>query len=427
MSKRFGTVDVLHEISFSTEPGEFVVLVGPSGCGKSTLLRMVAGLETISSGTIAANGRVLNEIEPQHRGVGMVFQSYALYPHMTVAQNLAFPLRVKRAPTDEQAKAVQEVARLLELESLLDRLPGQLSGGQRQRVAIGRCLVRKPDIYCFDEPLSNLDAALRTQIRMELKVLQRTLGKTTLYVTHDQVEAMTLADRMVVLHQGHAQQVGSPESLYARPANRFVARFIGSPSMNLLRGHVEQGVFSCGALRVPLTDTPYVVKNGPLTLGVRPEDVRLVGSSSSSASPHRADRPYRDATPAGEAFHTPDRTAHALELDRLSEAVAAVVKGVEPVGETGYLHLAVEGLTLDSSLGGSSLTNRRPGEEAPQPPAEAGTPSSPGAGSLLAAVPGIEAFRTRPGDTLHVALRLSQLHLFDATTGIRVPEAGGRA
>jgi len=356
-------VVVLSDVSFRTEPGEFVVLVGPSGCGKSTLLRLVAGLETITDGQILAGDRVLNDIAPQDRGVGMVFQSYALYPHMTVRDNLAFPLFVKKASPSEQQRAVQEVAGILGLEPLLDRLPKQLSGGQRQRVAIGRCLVRKPEIYCFDEPLSNLDAALRAQIRVEIKALQRQLKKTTLYVTHDQVEAMTLADRIVVLHRGIVQQVGSPEQLYTQPANRFVARFIGTPSMSLARGKVENGQFHSGDFVVAV-DAP----DGDVLVGVRVEDVGVLGKGES------------------------DDTAI-----NVRDCFPATIRAVEPVGESGYLHFKVEGLKLegDDAKGSDAQTDR----------------------NLLASVPGHAAFGYHVGDTVRLKVRAERCHIFDPTTG----------
>jgi ABC-type sugar transport system ATPase subunit len=278
VGKRYDATVVLSDVTFRAEAGELVVLVGPSGCGKSTLMRMVAGLEVTTSGTIKAGDRVLNDLPPHERGVGMVFQSYALYPHMTVRENLAFPLDVRKVPKDEQNKEVERVAKILELDKLLERFPRQLSGGQRQRVAIGRCLARKPEIYCFDEPLSNLDAALRSQIRVQIKALQRSLEKTTLYVTHDQVEAMTLADRIVVLNAGVAEQIGPPEDLYRTPANRFVARFIGTPSMSLLTGRIEGGVFRSGELSAAVDGA-----DGDVVLGVRAEDVVVGGEGGPPA------------------------------------------------------------------------------------------------------------------------------------------------
>ncbi len=367
VGKRFDQTVVLSDVTFRTEPGEFVVLVGPSGCGKSTLLRLVAGLETITDGEIRAGDRVLNDVPPQDRGVGMVFQSYALYPHMSVHDNLAFPLHVKGAPADEQQRAVREVSGILGLEPLLDRLPRQLSGGQRQRVAIGRCLVRKPEIYCFDEPLSNLDAALRAQIRVEIKALQRKLAKTTLYVTHDQVEAMTLADRIVVLNRGIVQQVGSPEQLYTQPSNRFVARFIGTPSMSLARGKVESGRFRSGAMMVPL-DLP----DREVVLGVRVEDVQVLT------------RPGDDGGETDEPHAFP-----------------ATIRAVEPVGESGYLHLSVEGIALEGDDGKTEGDTER---------------------MLLASVPGHAAFSYRVGDRPYLRIRAERCHVFDLTTG----EALGR-
>ncbi len=227
-------MSIIKGVDLEIGDGEFLVLVGPSGCGKSTMLRCIAGLETITGGTLEIGDRVVNDVAPRDRGVAMVFQSYALYPHMTVRENMAFGLKIRKAPQAEIDSRIAAAAKLLDIEPYLDRLPKALSGGQRQRVAIGRAIVRQPDVFLFDEPLSNLDAALRTQMRVELKKLHRDLGTTMVYVTHDQIEAMTLADRIAILRDGHLQQAGSPAEVYERPANRFVASFIGSPSMNFL-------------------------------------------------------------------------------------------------------------------------------------------------------------------------------------------------
>jgi ABC-type sugar transport system ATPase subunit len=269
LHKRYGDTHVLKGIDAQVTDGEYVVLVGPSGCGKSTLLRCVAGLEEISHGQLSIGERVVNDLPPAERDVAMVFQSYALYPHMTVAENMGFALRVAGRPRDEIAARVAEVAKMLELEALLDRLPAQMSGGQRQRVAMGRAIVRQPAVFLFDEPLSNLDASLRTHMRVELKRLHKRLGATILHVTHDQVEALTLADRILVLNQGVVQQFGSPRELYDTPANTFVATFIGSPSMNLMAASAVDG-----GLAVPGGVVPIQV-DGSVTLGVRPHDVKL--------------------------------------------------------------------------------------------------------------------------------------------------------
>jgi len=232
--KSYGGTEVIHGVSMDVADGEFVVIVGPSGCGKSTLLRMVAGLEPITSGEIRIGGRVVNQLEPKDRDIAMVFQNYALYPHMSVYENMSYGLRIKGMPKQEIDSRVQKAAAILELSSYLDRRPRQLSGGQRQRVAMGRAIVREPAVFLFDEPLSNLDAKLRVQMRAELQSLHRRLGTTSLYVTHDQVEAMTLAHRMIVMNAGRAEQIGAPLEVYARPATTFVAAFIGSPPMNLI-------------------------------------------------------------------------------------------------------------------------------------------------------------------------------------------------
>ncbi len=236
--KSYGAVEVLKGVDLTVEDGEFVVLVGASGCGKSTLLRMIAGLEAVTSGTIAIGGRVVNDLAPKERDIAMVFQSYALYPHMTVRQNMAFSMRLRNAPMAEREAAVQRAASILNLEPLLDRYPRELSGGQRQRVAMGRAIVRNPQVFLFDEPLSNLDAKLRVHMRAEIKSMHQRLKTTTIYVTHDQIEAMTMADRIVVMNGGIIEQAGSPLELYDRPVNRHVAGFIGSPSMNFIEGQV---------------------------------------------------------------------------------------------------------------------------------------------------------------------------------------------
>ena len=280
ISKNFGSVKVIKNVDLSIEDGEFVVFVGPSGCGKSTLLRLIAGLEEISGGQLVIDGKVSNDVPSRDRGIAMVFQSYALYPHLTVAENMGFSLSLRKTPKAEIEKSVLRAATILKLERLLDRKPSQLSGGQRQRVAIGRAIVREPSIFLFDEPLSNLDAALRMETRTEIAKLHRDLAATMIYVTHDQVEAMTLADKIVVLKGGVVQQVGAPMELYRDPCNAFVAGFIGSPRMNLLRVNVtaiEDGnarVDRPGleSLRVP---AGRVTAPGPALLGVRPQMLTL--------------------------------------------------------------------------------------------------------------------------------------------------------
>src|SRR5688500_10030490 len=238
LQKRFGTVDVLKGINLSIEEGGFLVLVGPSGCGKSTLLNTIAGLETITGGEIRINGRVVNNLHPSQRDIAMVFQSYALYPNMTVGQNITFGLEMHKVPKPERDRALADVSKLLQIDHLLDRKPAQLSGGQRQRVAMGRALVRNPDVFLFDEPLSNLDAKLRVDMRTEIKKLHQRLGRTIVYVTHDQIEAMTLSTRIAVMNKGYVQQFGTPKEIYDTPSNLFVASFMGSPSMNLLPARV---------------------------------------------------------------------------------------------------------------------------------------------------------------------------------------------
>ena len=272
-------IEVIHGIDMEIADGEFIVIVGPSGCGKSTLLRMVAGLERITGGEVAIGDRVVNELEPKDRDIAMVFQNYALYPHMSVYQNMAYGLKIKKMPKDEIERRVQKAAKILELGTFLQRLPRQLSGGQRQRVAMGRAIVREPAVFLFDEPLSNLDAKLRVQMRLEIKRLQRELGVTTIYVTHDQVEAMTLADRLIVMNAGVADQIGTPMDVYDRPASVFVAGFIGSPAMNFLAAKVGQdrksvdlaGTNANGAISLPLARPTSEAVGTAVALGVRPE------------------------------------------------------------------------------------------------------------------------------------------------------------
>ena len=273
--KSFGTTPVLHGVNVTIEDGEFVVLVGPSGCGKSTLLRMIAGLENITSGEIRIGDRVVNNLPPKARDVAMVFQNYALYPHMTVAANMGFSMKLRGAPQDETDARVKRAAEILGLANLLERYPRQLSGGQRQRVAMGRAIVRDPQVFLFDEPLSNLDAKLRVAMRTEIKELHQRLKTTTVYVTHDQIEAMTMADKIVVMHDGIVEQIGSPLELYDRPENQFVASFIGSPAMNFLKGKVKvNGSASFEApngVTLPLATAPASSDGRPAVYGVRPE------------------------------------------------------------------------------------------------------------------------------------------------------------
>ncbi|KKB08126.1 ABC transporter ATP-binding protein [Devosia chinhatensis] len=281
LEKSFNEARIIKGIDLDVSEGEFVVFVGPSGCGKSTLLRMIAGLEDVSEGQIEIGGRVVNDLPPVQRGIAMVFQSYALYPHMSVYENIAFPLRVEKLPQTEVDARVAAAAKVLQLESRLQHRPGQLSGGQRQRVAIGRAIVRQPKIFLFDEPLSNLDAALRSEMRIELMELHKRLGSTMIYVTHDQVEAMTMADKIVVLDAGTISQVGSPLDLYHRPDNLFVAGFIGSPKMNFISGTVRSAngsralidLGSLGTIELPRTST--AIAGQSVTLGIRPEHLGL--------------------------------------------------------------------------------------------------------------------------------------------------------
>ena len=306
-------------VDLEIRDGEFVVLVGPSGCGKSTTLRMVAGLEEISSGEISIGGRVVNEVLPKDRDIAMVFQNYALYPHMTVRENLAFGLKLRKVPRDEIERRIAEAAAVLGIEPYLDRRPKALSGGQRQRVAVGRAIVRNPAVFLFDEPLSNLDAKMRTQMRVEIKRLHARLGATMIYVTHDQTEAMTMGDRIVVMEGGRIRQAGAPLEVYGHPADRFVAGFIGTPPMNFLEGRVERGAggapaFRFGAAILPLPDAwrdrVAPLSDGPATLGVRPEAVAPAADGAAGA------------------------------------AIDAEVDVVEPMGAETYVYAAAEGASF---------------------------------------------------------------------------------
>jgi ABC-type sugar transport system ATPase subunit len=301
LKKSFGPVAVLKDIDLTVEDGSFVVLVGPSGCGKSTLLRSIAGLEPVSSGRMTIGGRQVNDLPPSQREIAMVFQSYALYPHMNVAANMGFGLRFAGTPKAEIDARVNEAARILQLELLLKRLPRELSGGQRQRVAIGRAIVRKPQVFLFDEPLSNLDAALRINTRVEIAKLHKMLKATIVYVTHDQVEAMTLADKIVVMNGGRIEQTGKPLDLYYRPANLFVAGFIGSPAMNFLEGQVVGNGVDLGDQILAISLPSGARKGDQVTIGIRPEHMVLNGAAS--------------------------------------VALSATVDIIERLGETGYAHL----------------------------------------------------------------------------------------
>jgi len=311
-TKSYGPVEVLHNIDIAVEEGEFLVLVGPSGCGKSTLLNIIAGLEDITSGEIRIKDTLMNDVHPSRRNIAMVFQSYALYPNMTVAQNITFGLEMHGTPKPERVKALQGVAELLQIEGLLDRKPGQLSGGQRQRVAMGRALVRNPDVFLFDEPLSNLDAKLRVDMRTEIKKLHQNLGTTIVYVTHDQIEALTLSTRIAVMNNGHVQQLGTPKDIYDHPANLFVATFMGSPAMNLVPvtlktdGDTLQARTSAAtgpAIVLTLPDPSPALRERAgqsVTLGIRPESLTDVdGADSRSRHLERFSSPVILSEPAG--------------------------------------------------------------------------------------------------------------------------------
>ncbi len=326
--KRFGDTTVLHGIDLEIQDGEFLVLVGPSGCGKSTLLRCLAGLETVTDGELHIGDRMVNDVEPRDRGVAMVFQSYALYPHMTVRENMAFALKIRKRPRDLIEERVREVAALLDLSELLDRHPRQLSGGQRQRVAMGRAIVRQPDVFLFDEPLSNLDAALRAQMRVELKKLHERLATTMVYVTHDQIEAMTLADRIAVLDRGLLKQVGSPSTLFDQPDNKFVATFIGSPAMNILPGiRDSEGEFAGTGFSI---EAAYVPDHGePVEVGIRPQHLSV---------------------------RSGEETENALVLH-------ATIDVIEPMGWEAYAHVTLDTTPLKAHVRNEALQGYAPGDD----------------------------------------------------------------
>ncbi len=352
-----GTVAV-DDLTLTVNEGEFLILVGPSGCGKTTALRMVAGLEKVSAGRISIGDVVVNDVPPRARDVAMVFQNYALYPHMTVERNLAFGLRQRRVPAREINRRVAGVSEMLGLEDLLKRRPGQLSGGQRQRVAMGRALVREPKAFLLDEPLSNLDAKLRVQMRAELKRLHQRLGVTTIYVTHDQVEAMTLGDRIAVLSDGRLQQLGAPQDVYDRPTNVFVAGFIGSPPMNLLRATAAGGRVVAGDLAIELPGVP----DGEVVIGLRPESIG----------------PARDGLPQ----------------------IAFEVDVVEPLGDEVVVHGTVAGRAAAATADGEV------------PPPNAGAARAPVTARFD------PQLSPRPGERIPLGIRLEAVHVFDASTGL---------
>jgi sn-glycerol 3-phosphate transport system ATP-binding protein len=301
--KAYGSTQVIHGVDIDINDGEFVILVGPSGCGKSTLLRMIAGLENISGGEIRIGSRVVNDVPPKERDIAMVFQNYALYPHMTVADNMAFSMKLRKAPKAEIDERVSKAAGILGLTNLLDRYPRQLSGGQRQRVAMGRAIVRKPQVFLFDEPLSNLDAKLRVQMRVEIKKLQRALGVTAIYVTHDQVEAMTLSDKLVVMNGGQVEQIGVPAEVYRKPASRFVATFIGSPPMNLLPAKLDgHGIIALGDALLQARDLRDDLPSGTaVEVGLRPEDIEVASEGAAGSLPF--DVEFIEELGATQLFH----------------------------------------------------------------------------------------------------------------------------
>ena len=354
------------QLDLEIQDGEFLVLVGPSGCGKSTSLRMLAGLEDVNAGRIFIGDKDVTDVQPKNRDIAMVFQNYALYPHMTVRENMGFALKIAGTPKDEINKRVEEAARILDLEPYLDRKPKALSGGQRQRVAMGRAIVRKPQVFLMDEPLSNLDAKLRVQTRTQIASLQRELGVTTVYVTHDQTEALTMGDRIAVLAGGLLQQVGTPQEMYERPANEFVAGFIGSPAMNLGKFKVEGNVAKLGTAEVPLSqatlDAMVPEDEGKITIGFRPEGLEVVSEDTENTIP--------------------------IE-----------VEFVEELGSDAYIYGHLAGADSGHGLGSG---NEGKGEQ------------------LIVRVPPRTA--PKPGGVIHTRIKAGQQHNFSASTGDRLPE-----
>ena len=326
-TKSFGALTVLHGIDVDIADGEFVVLVGPSGCGKSTLLRLIAGLEDMTDGQIKIGDRDVTYLHPKDRDIALVFQSYALYPHMTVAENMGFSLRMRDVSKAERDRKVTDAAQILDLSPLLERYPRQLSGGQRQRVAMGRAIVRDPQVFLFDEPLSNLDAKLRVQMRAEIRELHKKLGATIVYVTHDQIEAMTMADKIVVMRGGHVEQIGSPLDLYDTPDNVFVAGFIGSPSMNLISGRIDgTGVFtSQKGAKIGLPAHVGIEEGRDIVLGLRPEDIAITDDGLEAT--------IRIVEPTGAELH--------VILDVAGEQMTAVIYGRPNIREGQEIHIAI--------------------------------------------------------------------------------------
>jgi multiple sugar transport system ATP-binding protein len=347
--KSFGNMTVLHGIDVDIADGEFVVLVGPSGCGKSTLLRLIAGLEDISGGQIMIGDRDVTYLHPKDRDIALVFQSYALYPHMTVADNIGFPLHMQNVPKAEREKKVAATAQILDLSQFLERYPRQLSGGQRQRVAMGRAIVRDPQVFLFDEPLSNLDAKLRVQMRAEIRQLHKKLGVTIVYVTHDQIEAMTMADKIVVMRGGHVEQIGSPLELYDMPTNVFVAGFIGSPAMNLLSGRIDgTGAFtSRKGARISFPEPIGIAEGRDIVVGLRPEDIRIADEGVEAR--------VCIVEPTGAELH--------VILDVAAEQMTAVIHGRRDIteGETIRIVIPLEKLHFFDEKSGDRIEASRVG------------------------------------------------------------------
>jgi sn-glycerol 3-phosphate transport system ATP-binding protein len=348
VQKSYGRTQILHGVDLNFKSGEFVVILGPSGCGKSTLLRMIAGLEEISSGQISIDNVVVNDLEPRDRGCSMVFQNYALYPHMSVAANIGYALKVAGVPRAERDRRIAETAKIVGLEDYLTRRPGELSGGQRQRVAMGRAIIREPKVFLFDEPLSNLDAKLRVQMRVEIRRLHKRLAATSVFVTHDQVEAMTLADKLVVMNKGHVEQIGTPLEIYHRPRTRFVGTFIGSPAMNFFYSTIKAGGNSVSLDGIEMAIDPVLGRSNAgseVAVGIRPEHCRLVAAGTANSVPATVD--FIEELGSGRNVH--------VEIDGMTFAVAVAEEQLFEAGANVGLQLPAEHIHLFSKETGLRL------------------------------------------------------------------------
>lgn len=360
--KSYGQTQILHGVDLNFKSGEFVVILGPSGCGKSTLLRMIAGLEDITAGEISIDGKVVNDLEPRERGCSMVFQNYALYPHMSVAANIGYALKVAGVPRAERDRRIAETARIVGLEEMLDRRPAQLSGGQRQRVAMGRAIIREPKVFLFDEPLSNLDAKLRLQMRVEIRRLHKRLSATSVFVTHDQVEAMTLADKLIVMNKGYVEQVGTPLEIYHRPHTRFVGSFIGSPAMNFLETRISVSgdhILVDGIAQAIDPALGAINAGKTVSVGIRPEHCRLVPAGTVGSVPANVD--FVEELGSGRIVHVEvDAMDFAVSVEDHQSFEPGAVTGLQLSAEHIHLFSKETGLRLDDAPASKRQSARQP-------------------------------------------------------------------